>query len=388
MTTPASPDGGNDAAAVDPGGRDTADHGGATGAEVEPETGAAGGGPNGGAAGTGRAAATGGVAPTGGAAGTSSAAGTSGVAGTDEAGTAGSSGSAGAPAPITKFVGNITFREQVDAEGLTFSDHWDQITPENAGTWGAVQSQANAGFNWSALDAIYDYTEDSGIAFKQHSFVWGSQQPRGEISPADVQNWMESFCKRYPHTRVIDVVNEPPPHTNPAYADAIGGGTDSSWQWIANAFIWARAACPDAVLLLNDYNIIENDDENARVIDIVRSIQDAGAPIDAVGAEGCDAAKLPIATVKAYMDEINTQTGLPLYITEYLVTSADDDEQLRIYQEQFPVFFDTQYVHGITIWGWIYNPVWSVDVDSYLVRNGAPRPAMTWLMQRLERPVP
>ncbi len=301
---------------------------------------------------------------------------------------AGEAGSAGAPPAVGKFVGNITFRGLADADGLTYSDHWDQITPEHAGKWGSVQARVGSPFEWAALDAIYDYAEESGIAFKQDNFVWGSQQPIGDITQADVQNWMQSFCDRYPHTRLIDVVSEPPPHTTPIYADAIGGGTDGTWQWIANAFVWAHAACPDAILLLDDYEIIENSDDNARIITIIKTIQSAGAPIDAVGAQGIRVATLPIATVKELMDDLHTETGLPLYITAYQVGDEDDYGQLQTYTEQFPTFLDTDYVHGITLRGWVYDPVWVDNYLTYLVRNGEPRPAMTWLMQRLGRPVP
>jgi len=158
--------------------------------------------------------------------------------------------------PPPKFVGNISTGNSVDTNGLVFSDYWDQITPENAGKWGSVQGSAGAAFNWGALDAIYDYTEQKGIVFKEHTFLWGAQQPSGNITQADVQNWMREFCSRYPNTRLIDVVNEPPPHTEPAYPNAIGGGTNGDWQWITNAFTWAHEYCPNATLIMNDYNNI------------------------------------------------------------------------------------------------------------------------------------
>ena len=61
---------------------------------------------------------------------------------------------------------------------------------------------------------------------------------------------------------------------------------------------------------------------------------------------------------------------------------------LQTYQAQFPTFLNTEYVHGITIWGWAYDAVWVDNYVSYLVKNGQPRPAMTWLMQELRRPAP
>ena len=97
---------------------------------------------------------------------------------------------------------------------------------------------------------------------------------------------MTTFCSRYPNVKVIDVVNEPPPHTTPPYASLIGGAGASGYDWIVNAFKWARAACPGAVLVLNDYNTIEYQTDHDHFISIVQAIKTAGAPIDAVGAQG------------------------------------------------------------------------------------------------------
>lgn len=307
------------------------------------------------------------------------------------AGKAGASGASASGFPYElEFVGNITTGDAVDTDGKTYSRHWDQITPENAGKWGSVQSSAGAGFNWRTLDAIYDYTEDAGIIFKEHAFVWGSQQPSGTLNESDVKEWMTEFCRRYPNTKLIDVVNEPPPHTRPSYVEAIGGGTDGDWQWITNSFKWARQACPNAILILNDYSNIEYAMDADHFLDIVKVIQAAGAPIDAVGAQShdLDDQGMEIETVKGFIERLHAETGLPLYITEMDIDQTDDQAQLRYYQDYFPYFRDSGYVKGITIWGWIYGKTWSVAPNSGLVRNGQSRPAMTWLMQQLDRPVP
>lgn len=299
--------------------------------------------------------------------------------------TTGSATTSGEPLP--KFVGNITTGRNVDTNGRTFSTYWDQITPENAGKWGSVQSNAGSAFNWSTLDAIYDYAQSSGIIFKQHTFVWGSQQPGGNIGEADVKNWMQEFCARYPNTPLIDVVNEPPPHTTPAYDDSIGGGTNGNWQWIVNAFNWAREACPNSILILNDFNNIEWGDQNQHFIDIVKTIQSAGAPIDAVGAQAHGLSSgVSTDTMKNLITKLHNDTGLPVYITEYDINQGDDQAQLGKFQEHMPFFLETEWIHGITIWGWIYGSTWVAS--SGLIRNDTPRPAMTWLMQELGRPAP
>jgi endo-1,4-beta-xylanase len=289
--------------------------------------------------------------------------------------------------PPPKFVGNITTGNSLDTNSLTFSDYWDQITPENAGKWGSVQRTAESALNWSALDAIYDYAEQKGIIFKEHAFVWGSQQPTGDLTQADVQSWMREFCGRYPQTRLIDVVNEPPPHTEPSYANAIGGGTNGDWRWIANSFTWAREYCPNATLILNDFNNIEFGNQNQHFIDIVRAIQAQGAPIDAVGAQahGLSNANSP-ANMIALLNKLHDDTGLPVYITEYDIDQNDDAAQRNRFEQQLGFFLDTEWIRGVTVWGWIYGRTWVPS--SGLIRDGAPRPAMVWLMQELGRPVP
>lgn len=271
---------------------------------------------------------------------------------------------------------------------MTYSKYWDQVTPENAGKWGSVQSSASGAPNWSTLDSIYKYTQTAKILFKQHTFVWGSQQPSGSISQADVEKWIKGFCERYPETKLIDVVNEPPPHTTPAYTSALGAGETGSWPWITKAFKLARKYCPSAILILNDYNNIEYGDQESHFIDIVADIVKAGAPIDAVGAQSHDAFRLSASQLKTNLDTMHTKTGLPVYITEYDVSDTSDAKQLSIYQAQFPIFWDAEYIHGITIWGWILGQTWSQAANSGLVNNKTPRSAMTWLMQQLSRPVP
>jgi len=288
-------------------------------------------------------------------------------------------------------VGNITTSNGIDFEGMVFSDYWDQITPENAGKWGSVQSNAGAAFNWTTLDAIYDYAEEKGIIFKQHAFVWGSQQPGGNPNLEQVETWIQTFCERYPNTKLIDVVNEPPPHTNPNYTDALGGGTNSSWQWVTTSFEMAREHCPGAILLLNDFNNIEWDNDNSHFIGIVDAIQAAGAPIDAIGAQAhdLDNGQVSFQKVQGLLQKLHDETSLPIYITEFDISTSSDQQQLDLYEQYMPFFRETEYVRAVTIWGWIRGRTWSSAPESGLVsQEGAPRPAMTWLMDWLGRPSP
>jgi len=305
------------------------------------------------------------------------------------AGAAGASGTGGAapgdggPPATTKFVGNISTRGAVRSD---FAGFWNQFAPENEGKWGSVQP-AQGTFNWAALDREYAYAQSNGIIFKEHNFIWGKQQPgwvnNGNAQQA-VQAWMTAFCQRYPNTKLIDVVNEPPPHTTPAYITGLGGAGASGFDWIANAFKMARAACPNAILILNDFNNVELSGDNAHTIDIVNRIKGAGAPIDAVGAQSHGAWQQPTATVKTFIDRITQQTGLPVYITEYDINSADDTQQMNVMRDQMTMFWNDPNVHGITLWGYVVGATWEPNTG-LLQTNGTMRPAMSWLMTFLGR---
>jgi endo-1,4-beta-xylanase len=324
----------------------------------------------------------------GGAAGTTGAGGRGAAAGTGAGGSAaaGTTGAGGSPPPLKKYVGNIDTRGQVRSDFVTY---WDQVTPENAGKWGSIEGTRNQ-MNWSGLDRIHDYAKQHNIPFKQHNFVWGSQQPGwlGGLSQADqkaeVEEWIRLFCERYPDTQLIDVINEPPPHTTPVYTAALGGAGASGYDWMVQVFKWAHQYCPSSILLLNDYNNIEYANDNNHTIDMVTRIKAAGGPINGVGAQAHACANLSASTIQANIDKIATQTGLPVYIAEYDLNIADDNQQKNVMQSQFTMFWNDPNVAGITLWGYVVGSTWETNTG-LITSSGTMRPAMTWLMGFLGR---
>ncbi|WP_437902057.1 endo-1,4-beta-xylanase [Sorangium sp. So ce327] len=305
--------------------------------------------------------------------------------GSDASSSTSTSAGAGGSEPTGKFVGNITTRGAV-RDG--FANYWNQITPENEGKWGEVE-KSRGNKDWSKLDRIYKYAQDNNIIFKHHVFVWGSQQPEwirnlpGNEQQAAVRDWMKSFCERYPKTKYIDVVNEPPPHTTPSYKNGIGGDGASGWDWIVNSFKWAREFCPNAVLILNDYNNIEYQNDHNNFMKIARAVIAAGAPVDAIGAQAHDAYKINTNTVKGFVDQL-ASLGKPVYITEYDIGEANDNRQKQIMEEQFTMYWNHPSVQGITLWGYIVGTTWR-DNTGIQYDDNRMRPAMQWLMDFLDR---
>lgn len=293
---------------------------------------------------------------------------------------AGSSGTT--PTRRTKPVGNINLS---GAPRSDFGQYWDQITARNDGFWGSVEPNRDS-FMFAPLDAVYDYAIANKLPFRQHVLLAGIQQPlwMAALSSAEqleeIDEWMTAFCARYPLTDQIEVVYEPPPHTA-GYVDALGGVGTTGFDWIVKAFQMARQRCPNAKLMLSDYDALRYDHE--RFLTMATVLRDSGY-LDALGSESHDQETQPLTELTENLNNL-AQLGVPIYITEYDLNIADDAEHLRVFQEQMGLFLDSPAVHGITLWGYIEKETWKPN--TYLLRtDGTARPALTWLMDTLGRP--
>lgn len=275
-----------------------------------------------------------------------------------------------------KFLGNVIS----NYTPTDFTTFWNQVTPENGGKWGSVEGTMDV-MVWTDLDNAYKSAKDNDLPFKQHTLIWGQQQPAwlSSLSQADQQKqaeeWIKLFCERYPDTDFIDVVNEPL-HAVPSYSGALGGNGTTGWDWIVWAFEKARTYCPKAKLILNDYNIINNNVSTLNYIQIINILKDKNL-IDIIGEQGHFLETTPNATITGNLDKLSA-TGLPIHISEYDVNIANDADQKAKYESQFPALWGHKGVYGITLWGYRQGEIWRPD--AYLVRsNGSQRPAMDWL---------
>jgi endo-1,4-beta-xylanase len=237
---------------------------------------------------------------------------------------------------------------------------------------------------------IHTYAIQNNVAFKEHNFVWGSQQPGwiNGLSQADqraaVEDWIKQYCTRYPDTQMIDVLNEPPPHTTPSYLAALGGAGASGYDWVVTIFKWAHQYCGNSILIVNDYNIIEQAGDNNNMIKLVTSAMKAGAPIHAIGAQAHGLTRASAATTQMYIDKLTSATGLPVFISEFDINLADDTQQKDQFQSLFTMFWNDPNVKGVTVWGYIEGQTWETN-SGLMSTGGVMRPAMTWLMSFLGR---
>ena len=172
------------------------------------------------------------------------------------------------------------------------------------------------------------------------------------------------------------MVNEATPGHQPAgYAQSAFGD-----DWIIDVFRLAREHCPNSILILNDYNVLTwNTDQ---FVAMATPAVNAGV-VDAIGLQSHGLADWSLNDLKNNMAKIEA-LGLPIYISEYDVDVADDQQQRQIMEEQFTWFYEHPQVKGITLWGYLVGGTW-VDNSGLIYNDGTFRPAMTWLMNYLGR---
>jgi endo-1,4-beta-xylanase len=280
-----------------------------------------------------------------------------------------------------KFIGNII------GNGVpsNFSNYWNQVTPENATKWEAVESSRDR-MNWGGADTDYNYAKSKGFKFKFHTLVWGSQAPKWitRLSQADqkaeITEWIQAAGKKYSGSDFVDVVNEPL-NTPIAFKNAIGGDGSTGWDWVVWSFQQARRAFPNSKLLINEYGIIGNPSAADRYVKIINILKSRGL-IDGIGIQ-CHQFNMDTVSVGTMRTVLNklSATGLPIYVSELDIT-GNDATQLARYKEKFPVLWENPNVKGVTLWGYSQGQTWKTN--THLINsNGKERPALQWLKSYL-----
>lgn len=316
-----------------------------------------------------------------------------------------------------KYLGNII----AYSTPANYGDLWNQVTSENGSKWGSCD-QGNGNYSFSNSDLSYNWAKNNGGLFKFHALIWGAQAPSylASSSPADIvaaiRRWYQEVQGHYDPMGgldMIDVLNEPV--NTPIDRDvknlkaaltmgykseaANQGDLNNSYGWAIWPFQLARKHFPDAVLLINEFNIEMNwNNCRAEYIKMINAIKNApnltdGQKniIDGVGLQAHGIEDLTANNFKICLDEIWNKTGLPMHISEIDIV-ADPNEALQ--RSQFaallPVAWEHPHVAGITLWGYVQGQTWrrgnkvsgAGGTDSGIqYENLTDRPAMTWMKQ-------
>ena len=202
-----------------------------------------------------------------------------------------------------------------------------------------------------------------------------------------IVRWFDAAARKYPDLPMIDVVNEAVgmhQQGNPLMKESLGGGGKTGYDWLIKAFELAHERWPNAILIYNDYNTFQWDTD--AYIDLVRTLRDAGAPIDAYGCQSHELKGFSLSSLQTVETKIQNALKMPMYITEYDIQTEDDNAQETDYKAHIPYFWEKDYCAGITLWGYIYGKTWNEGISGIIkydesTRKNTERKAMTWLRE-------
>jgi endo-1,4-beta-xylanase len=290
------------------------------------------------------------------------------------------------------------------------SSYYEQLNQTISSTW------AEYSFPFTPTEnavSIKFHFPNAGDFFIDNLSVF---TPGTSLNPTQVntamQNWITQMVSRNAgKVKAWDVVNE-------AFNDnngALRSGTDANdifyWgsvlgrSYIANAFRYANAADPAALLFLNDYNLETNAMKLDSFIAMVNELKLQSVPIHGVATQmhininapntGIDQmfTKLASTGLKVHVSELDIRVN-PNNASPFTITDALLDQQgqkFKYVAESYKRNIPLAQQYGITVWN-------LTDADSWIVASGKSdyptlfsagyqkKPAYTGFLQGLKGP--
>lgn len=290
-------------------------------------------------------------------------------------------------------LGSQMFRSGPDNEDTSrykkvFLENFNAAVTENALKWHVMEVRQGEA-NYATVDAILAWTKQHGIPLRGHNVFWGI--------PNRVQPWQKTMddvvLRETLKARALDVarryrghfaeydLNNEMLHGN-YYEDRLGPGITKDMAE------WMRQEDPQAVLYLNDYDILTGrrlDDYVAQI----RKFLDQGLRISGIGVQGhLHGDTFDPDILQKSLDRL-AQFNLPIRVTEFNfpgqrskyygkrgVQLSDEEEQAKAkaLTDYYRICFAQPAVQGILMWGFWEGANW-IPVSSLYRRDWSPTPA-------------
>jgi GH35 family endo-1,4-beta-xylanase len=270
-----------------------------------------------------------------------------------------------------------------------FLTNFNAAVTENALKWHSMESRRGS-VDYATVNAMLAWTDEHQVPLRGHNVFWGV--------PNFVQSWQKEMAddelRATLKARAVDVarryrgrfaeydLNNEMLHGN-YYEQRLG--TNITRDMAA----WMRQEDPQAVLYLNDYDILTG----RRVEDYavqIRTLLDQGVPIGGIGVQGHLHGDTfdPVALQKS-LDRL-AGFKLPIRVTEFNfpgqrskhygkrgVQLSDEEEQAKAkaLAEYYRICFAHPAVEGILMWGYWEGANW-IPVSSLYRQDWSPTPAL------------
>jgi GH35 family endo-1,4-beta-xylanase len=262
-------------------------------------------------------------------------------------------------------VSGVAFGGRMNAEDLAkykqkIVELFNFAVMENETKWPQWANEASR----PATLAVIDWLRQNGFQVRGHNLVWPSWNNTNVKAVQDARNDPAALAKVITdhitetttdlRGRLVDwdVINET--FTNHDFMDLLGRHAMVDW------FRAARAGDPTAKLFINDFNILEGDDQPHQD-DYAATIQyliDQGAPIDGIGLQSHFPARV------TPMDDLMKRFarfaafGKQLEVTEFDINTTDEGTQADYTRDFMTAAFSQPLVKGFMMWGFWEGSHW------------------------------
>jgi uncharacterized protein (TIGR03437 family) len=307
----------------------------------------------------------------------------------------------------------------IPAYAATLGTQYSMLEAENAMKWTTTHPAQNT-YNFEPGDLLVAFAQANQMRTRGHNLCWGVDNPAwltnlaASASPAAMSAVFEDHINtvvRHYQGQVFawDVVNEAVSDTQ------MGTGTvmkNSIWYnqpgigltgtgYVEQAFRWAHAADPDALLFYNDYNIEDSGAKFNAVYSMVKDFVTRGVPINGVGLQmHITLSGYPSTAGLTKNIQQLTALGLQVHITEMDVrlpvdssgsaSAANLQAQAQTYQRILTVCLQNPGCSAFQTWG--FTDMFSYIPGSYpgfgaglpFDANYQPKPAFSSMIDAMQ----
>ncbi|MGB0372302.1 MAG: DUF7594 domain-containing protein [Opitutales bacterium] len=310
-----------------------------------------------------------------------------------------------------------------EPEPKEFGTLFDHLVVQ--GNWNWKVEEDRDKYDWKDPDAELAFAHEMGLSTKYQG-LWYPAKSQSWLDADNIEEEVVEYTRDLLERYVVDrgytldmlrVINEIGNFTNRRPNIEVGlldgwqgSGSpnnpevpgEDDYDWLINLFTLIRNTVADfedefqdeyqqkygkeldlgnLEYFINDYGLATSKPKRNKMIGIINTVNDNGNRrlIDALGIQ---AHGLEEGTGDQIKENLNlfAETGVDLLITEYDVAVFNDEDQLAIYQDQFPVMWEHPAIKGVTLWGHVEGNMWARKAEAYMVSiEGEDRPAMTWL---------
>lgn len=293
-------------------------------------------------------------------------------------------------------------------KGMPTPQDWEQFqryflrlfnyaTTENMLKWPHTERLKDTP-DYEMADRFVQWCHANGITVKGHCLIWGYERngfpkwlaelPSEEVREQARQRVTEAASRYRGKIRFWDVVNEPL-HCH---------WFEGNWgpDYAAEAFILARQADPDAILVLNEFGN-QWDGQAERFVRYAAALEAKGAKIDVLGEQAHDHPRVPSPSQLLEMLDTLASTGKDVHLTEITMPSDGAEVQSdfvkgkwtpefqgRYYRYYCTVAFSHPAVKALTLWALWDGSTW-LKQGGIISRDWKPKPAYEALDSLINR---